>query len=148
MNIAGTTGSLIWTRSLRLKLVGSSINCVRVFDSVLMFSNFKLFSVNQQISENSWNILSLMVWYAGHWDKIWEIDSFSNSQILHTGLPCPDPSYFLSYVNHFGLIAIKSVLNVFIVVSSLRHRVIFMFFAWIVYFYFNFSSLKIILGLI
>ena len=65
LNNSGTIGSEIWTLDLRLKLVGSKMNCVRVIGSFLMFSKFKLFFVNVEIAENSGSILFLITLYAG-----------------------------------------------------------------------------------
>ena len=93
---SGTRGSCMLTRICRLRLVGSRINCVKIFSFSIKSSNFKLYFVSEHSVEKSCKIFFLSTAKPGHVDITWQtVSSTPDSQILHLGEP-PDWPVFYS----------------------------------------------------
>ena len=98
LNIWTTSGSLRFNLLIKLKLVGSRINCVRVsgFSEICWKSKLPLEAL--QSSAISSLILFLIGLKAVKIAMIWHSVSFSFQQILHKGFPLFVWSNFVWYV--------------------------------------------------
>ena len=98
LNRGVTIGSLMFTLNFRLKLVGSRINCVRVFGLFRISWKFSSLLATRQSSDISSIILFLVILYAGQIATIWQIDSDSVRHKRQIGFPFPVSSNLRLYV--------------------------------------------------